>query len=240
MIQMMIEGSSEGERLSIKQSTREKAAIYTEDKWEFVLCARPEDAERCLREQRAFDMLCMDITLPGALEITERLRLENRDAFLVLVADESISPVRYMKPGIMAGNLMLKPLSPEKIDETMEESVRAFSADREKPDLNRVFVAESREGRWIVPYDRIQFFEARNKKIYLNSVNEEIGFYATIDELEKQLPEEFVRCHRGFIVNRNRIERVVAGENTIVLSDGTGIPVSRSYRSIIKELRRKK
>ena len=100
-----------------------------------------------------------------------------------------------------------------------------------------MFVVDNQEGRVLIEYSAIYFFEARNKKIYLNTGAREYGFYSTIEQLQEELGEQFIRCHRGFLVNQKKIERVVFAKNLIVLTDGYEIPVSRTYKSILKEFR---
>jgi DNA-binding LytR/AlgR family response regulator len=139
----------------------------------------------------------------------------------------------------MAGSLMLKPLKKAAVERCLKDSFKAFAARFESPDTEEVFVAENREGRWRIPYNRILFFESRDKKIFLYTEDQEIGFYGTLDELEDKLPDSFLRCHRSYILSRSKIRCLVPGKNSIQLEDDTLIPVSRSYRNIMKELRGK-
>ena len=103
-------------------------------------------------------------------------------------------------------------------------------------DLNEVFVYETKEGITKIPYDRIYYFESSRKKIYIRLQSEEYSYYDTLEQLLEHLPEDFVRCHRSFIVNKKKVVRYTAAENLIRLEDGTEIPVSRSYRSDIRNL----
>lgn len=45
----------------------------------------------------------------------------------------------------------------------------------------------------------------------------------------KELPPNFVRCHRSYIVNENYIEKF--DSKTLTLTDGSEVPVSKTYRS---------
>ncbi|MDO5551103.1 MAG: LytTR family DNA-binding domain-containing protein, partial [Lachnospiraceae bacterium] len=64
---------------------------------------------------------------------------------------------------------------------------------------------------------------------------EEFGFYETIENMEKQLPEFFCRCHRSYIVNMQKVKAVKPSLNVIELQDGITVPLSRSYKKTIKE-----
>ena len=85
-------------------------------------------------------------------------------------------------------------------------------------------------------YSAICFFEARNKKIYLNTGAKEYGFYSTMEQLEQELSTSFIRCHRSFIVNVEKIEKVMFSKNLLFLTDGYEIPVSRTYKSVLRPL----
>ena len=51
----------------------------------------------------------------------------------------------------------------------------------------------------------------------------------TLDEMEEKLGgAPFVRCHKGFIVNWERV--TMWKRNVLYMEDGTEISVSRSYR----------
>ena len=94
---------------------------------------------------------------------------------------------------------------------------------------------ETREGRTYVPLAQIYYFEAREKRIYVRLKKQELAFYETMEHLTERLPDYFVRCHRSFIVNRQRIRRVMLSKSLIELEQGIQLPLSRSYKPAFKE-----
>ncbi len=64
---------------------------------------------------------------------------------------------------------------------------------------------------------------------------QEMAFYETMEHLEERLPDYFVRCHRSFIVSRQRIRKVMLSKSLIELEQGMQIPLSRSYKPAFKE-----
>ena len=81
------------------------------------------------------------------------------------------------------------------------------------------------------------FFESRNKKVYVNTGFEEYSFYDTLDNIESRVGDGFVRCHRSFIIAKSRIKKVMLSQNTVILDTDCYIPLSRTYKSVLKELR---
>ena len=54
--------------------------------------------------------------------------------------------------------------------------------------------------------------------------------------LEQTLPDEFIRCHRAFIVRRSRISCIRLSQNCLTLDNGETLPLSRTYKPRLKGL----
>ena len=164
----------------------------------------------------------------------ESLRRKYSDTSLMLIADASISPMEYIRPSILASALLLRPFSSEQVRESLEAVLQAM--DKKQETEERTFLIENREGKTYIPMSQIYYFEAREKRIYVRLKREEYTFYDTIEHLTEQLPEEFIRCHRSFIVSRSRIQKVMLSKNRIILEHNIEVPLSRSYKAVLKEL----
>jgi DNA-binding LytR/AlgR family response regulator len=57
--------------------------------------------------------------------------------------------------------------------------------------------------------------------------------YLTLKKLEKILPQNFVRVHKSFIVQINKIEQI---EGNSIKINNQRIPVGFSYREVISKL----
>lgn len=81
----------------------------------------------------------------------------------------------------------------------------------------------------------VLYFESRGRKISVVQPNGNFEFYQKMDTLYSFLPEDqFIRCHQSYIVRLAMIRSYTA--NSIVLKDGSIIPISRSrYLSDVKE-----
>lgn len=236
MIQMLITESNETYRLYIRDCAKDLAAYYTDEKWTMILCSDYMQICEYLEKRAVFDMICLDITIKGVLDLAEKIRAFCKHAILILIADKTITPESYIRPAIRAESLMLKPLTAKKIDHTLTEAFLLLSEMYEVPDTANVFIAENRDGHWRIPYTKILFFEAREKRIYLNTEDQEISFNGTIGMLEESLPDCFLRCHRSYIINKEKVVKIIRRENLIELYGHFSVPVSKSYRHIMKEL----
>lgn len=232
---MVISDESDKERQYIVRYSKDLAGRYTDENWKMLQCATSEELKKIVAERVPADMICVDITMGGALDMVKELRRSAPSAYIILIASPGISPLIYMRPTIGAESLMLKPLSEKQIQEVLSEAIRTFADRFYKPDEKKVFVVESSGGRSLIDYDRIYFFEARDKRVYLNTESEEYGFYDTLEQLEGRLEGGFLRCHRSFLVNKEKIAEVFLSQNRIVLKGEFEVPLSRSYKPAVKE-----
>jgi len=234
MIATLIYGRKKQEVDVLLALEKDLAALAGDERWSFALCSTLRQVREHFLAKPLLDMLCYEITQGEALAFLEEIRRDYPVLHLLLVADKSLSPMAYLRPGIMANSLLLRPWSVEQARDVLAEFVASFLEKTKGALEGRAYVVESREGKTAVPYGQIYYFESREKKIYVCTGNEEIGFYHTIEELLGELPEGFARCHRSFIVNVAKIRKVMLSRNMLMLCDGFEVPLSRSYKAAFK------
>lgn len=232
---MLISDESKNERHYIIRYSKDLAGRWTEESWRMVECTTISELMKIVNDKIRTDIVCVDITMPGALELTVKLRQNTPSAYIILIASPRISPMTYMRPSIGAESLMLKPLTQEQIQTVLSEALGTYIQRFYKPNEKKVFVLENKGGRDLIDYENIYFFESREKRVFLNTDSAEYGFYDTLDQLEERLSADFIRCHRSFLVNRNKIEKVFLSQNRLVLKGDFEIPLSRTYKPEIKE-----
>ncbi len=234
MVSMMVYDPHTEELELMKTLIRKAAAVLTEEKWQIDFFARREQVAQFLKDRPLLDMLCYDVSPKGSIEDLERIREIYQNALLLLIADAAMSPMEYIRPTILASSLLLRPVSPGQAQDQITDLVERF-VNQTSDGKEESLVIEAREGKTYVPLSQIYYFEAREKRIYVRLKKKELAFYETMENLEQRLPEQFVRCHRSFIVSKKRIRKVMLSKNLIELEQGMEIPLSRSYKSAFKE-----
>lgn len=234
MISMMVYDSRGEEREMMKHTIRQAAARLTEEKLELAYFERLEQMNVFLKGSPLLDMACYDVSAKGSIDFLERLRRQYKETLLLLIAEPSMSPMEYIRPTILASSLLLRPITEDRLMDNLSELWEQYQ-EKDSGEEEESLVIETREGKTFVPFSKIYYFEAREKKIYLRLKKQELTFYDTLEHLAERLPASFVRCHRSFIVSRSRIRRVMLSKNLIVLEQGMEIPLSRSYKPAFKE-----
>lgn len=234
MMVMLVACREQTELKTIYLCSRECAAYNSDEKWEYHLFSEEKKLEEFIGHLPNLDLACMDAELPGGLEKIRGVREKDKTAYLILIANPERSPVTYLRPDIMAGSLLLHPVEEKEAMRVLKEAMRSYMEKFEENDGN-TFSIDTREGRWKIPWCRIQYFEAREKKLFLHMEEREIAFYDTLDHIQNETEGRFLRCHRSFLVNVEWIEKVQIGQNRIWLENGAEIPVSRTFRQAVKE-----
>ena len=205
-----------------------------EELWVHSAATLPDLLKR-LGELNDISLCCADFDAEGDQAV---LAVRGRDpaVFVVVIAGADTSPLVYVRPDIMAAGLLLRPLKKSQVTGMLCAVIDMMEMKaRERLFNNEVFVFSTREGTIRVPYSQILYFEARNKKIVLCTNRSEMDFYSTLEGIMRKVPEYFLRCHKGFIVNKHLVNRVDLSENMLHLVGGFQVPISRSYREAAKE-----
>lgn len=234
MISMVSLDSKTKEIKPLEACVRDVAAVLTDDKWNISIFDNLDEFDKYVSERPLVDLSCFDVTPDGAVDSLMDFRKNYDQAFLMLIADPTVSPLVYLKPGIRPDSLMMRPLTKDTVKGTLKDFISSYVSSQEDTGSVKSFVIDSKEGKIAIPYNDIYYFEAREKKIFIRTMNDEYGFYETIENLEETIPDAFMRCHRSFIVNSAKIRKIMLSQNIMELSDGFDVPLSRSYKPLFK------
>jgi two-component system LytT family response regulator len=209
-------------------------------------CANGFEAVKAVAQHDP-DLLLLDIQMPK-LDGFEVLELLDRSPIVVFVTAHDEHALRAFE--VHALDYLLKPLSHERFQQVMERVKRAAGHDRQpvaglatslraKP-LLRIVVRGEDGAIQVVPVSRLDYIEAADDAIRIATSGTKLRKQQPISEIATQLdPDRFVRIHRAYVVNIERIEKIelyAKDSRVAILRDGTRLPVSRSGYQRLKEL----
>ncbi len=100
-----------------------------------------------------------------------------------------------------------------------------------KQESSFVFV-KTAEGQIRVDFNDLLYCEAQGNYVTFQLPDQKIISRLTLSETEKLLPSYFIRTHRSFLANKNRISKV---ERHQLHLNGYRVPVSSSYLDMVME-----
>lgn len=224
--------------------------LATHDDIEIVgECANGYEAVRAVTEKTP-DLLFLDVQMPK-LDGFEVLELLDRDVAVVFVTAYDAHAIRAFE--VHAVDYLLKPVSPERLAQALER-VRARRGSPPpapapaqlgydaKPDTprpaDRLLVRDGTKVH-VIQAERLDYAVARDDYVELHAEGKEYLKHQTLADLEAQLdPSHFVRIHRSYLVNVERIAKIepyAKDSRVAVLGDGTQLPMSRAGYARIRE-----
>ncbi|MDE6434715.1 MAG: DNA-binding response regulator [Lachnospiraceae bacterium] len=232
MISMLIYSCKQDEIELLQEISKDVLAFQSEEHLDIVSFHTPEAV--ILENFENIDVAYIDITDEYGLQIAKKLRAEFPNVEIMIISDQTISPLVYMTPNVRAASLLLKPLEYGMIKNGIRELFDSW--EPQKNAKEEVFSFEDEDGYRRIPYSQILYVEARNRRVYIRIKSKEYGIYGSLDALERVLPEQFKRCHRSYIVNISSIAKVWYSKNSILLKNEEQIPLSRSCKAVMREV----
>jgi len=231
-LRVVIVDDEEPARLALRQDLEALGGV------EIVAeCANGFEAVKVVGEASP-DLLLLDVQMPK-LDGFEVLELVEGQVPVVFVTAYDEYALRAFD--VHAVDYLLKPASRERLAEALERArarrlrpptaaVRAAARPPGVP-LERVVIRDGPHVH-VVPADRIDYVEAQDDYVAFRTGGKTLLKEQTLSDLEQQLdPRRFVRIHRSYLLNIERLSRVelYAKDSRIaILGDGTKLPVSRS------------
>jgi len=174
----------------------------------------------------------LDINMPEingmklAKSIPERTRIIFTTAY-AKYAVESYS--------VNALDYILKPISFEQVDGAIQKARTYFDVKTQLDETESKYIYVKSEYKQVkIYFDEILYIQNIKDyvRFYLNN-GTKIMSLMSLKSLESMLPDIFIKVHRSFIINRDRIDEISSTKLKISKYE---IPVSERYRKEVKSL----
>lgn len=208
------------------------AAWGTREEKETISCTVYSDAVKFLEQGASTaDIVFMDIEMPymNGMDAAAEFRKYNRDAILIFATRATKYAVRGY--AVDAIGYLVKPIGERAFSETFEKALRLYR-DRTR---QQTLMVKVKDGMMKLSTDRILYIEAASHQLNIVTEDEVYQVWSGLDKMKEQLSDEFVPCHRGYIVNLNYVDSVKKDCLHIVGKPGLQIPISRQKRAEFME-----
>lgn len=203
-------------------------------------CGNGFEAVKAVSELKP-DLMFLDVQMPK-LSGFEVLELLGQEVPVVFTTAYDQYALRAFE--VHAVDYLLKPFGPERFADALSRArarlaarealpVEALLADarpRQTP-LERVLIRDGSQVH-VLPVDRIDYVEAQDDYVSFKSEGKEYLKDQTLSSVEAGLdPARFVRIHRSYLLNIDRIARVelyAKDSRVAILRDAVRLPVSRA------------
>lgn len=170
-------------------------------------------------EEKDFDILLLDIEMPGmnGVELAKKIRQENGVLQIVFITGY----YEYFSDGfdVSALHYLLKPVDGGKLWPVLDKA-----ADNLTYRQRSVLVTEG-EGSIKVPLTDILYVQSENVYVVIHTGRETYRMRMALGKFTEQLDDTFFKVHRSFVVNLKYVKKITRTEITMI--NGDRVPVSR-------------
>ena len=199
-------------------------------------------------EEAKPDVVFLDIRMPGLSGIEVARRMGGRCHLVFVTAYDEYAMKAFE---VHAVDYLLKPVGKERLAAAVQRIKKREAEKRPAPAelsaaarpagqyAERLVVKDGTKVT-LIPVKKLEYAEAQDDYVALACDGKKHLKQQTIASLEAGLdPARFVRIHRSYIVNFERVSRIEPyGKDSrlAILADGTRLPVSRAGYARLKSL----
>ncbi len=203
------------------------------------------DAVKMVAELKP-DLLFLDVQMPK-LDGFEVLELVGNDVAVIFATAYDEHAIRAFE--VHAVDYLLKPFRAERLGDALgrakqrigksQPPVELSAAARDPGQYAERIVVKDGTRVHIFPCTRLDYAEAQDDYVSLATQGKKYLKQQTISGLQASLdPRNFVRVHRSYLVNLERVARLEPygkDSHLVILSEGSRLPVSRAGLARLKE-----
>lgn len=198
-------------------------------------CKNAVEAWQAL-QNKTIDLIFLDIQMPQLLGTDFIRTLKNPPKIIFTTAFR-----KYAVEGfdLDAVDYLLKPISFERFLKAVNKvmntnlSVQQASLHIEKENVHESFMHFRADRKTLkIPLDDILFIESLKNYIKVVTKTKPIITKQPIYSMEENLPKNFIRIHRSYIISINKIESYT---NDVIQIGKYKLPISRSYRHEVEK-----
>lgn len=189
------------------------------------------------------DLIFLDVQMPK-LNGFEMLELLDETPHVIFTT--AYDEFAFKAFEVNALDYLLKPFSKERFDTALTKVVRSappvlpsIPVDFSKSNLEQArIVVKNGSDIKIIPLDDVQYIEAYDDYVKIHVEGKYHVKKQTMSYYEKNLPNQFMRIHRSYLLNINYLNKIESFEKNsyvAILKNGKRIPISRNSYSDVKQ-----
>lgn len=180
--------------------------------------------------QHTVDVLFLDINLKNklsGLDIAEQIRKTNKDMYIIFTTG-------HLEYALVAYKYKTFDYIPKPfVSERLELTISRLFDDIQSNTAKFIKVGNS---PIIIKEEDVLYIKKDNMKLIYHTHLNDYSSYVSFNKIEAKLPENFVRCHKSYIVNIGAIDHIDTFNNNIFLIHDNICPIGPKYKNNFMEV----
>lgn len=188
------------------------------------------DATHYLDEEHV-DIIFLDVQMPEMTGM-EFIHALEKDIEIILITSEQKYAVEAFEKKVT--DYLVKPIEYSRFLQAAQKAQTNVDIKREAAVKRKEFFVRTDAKIVRIPYNKILFVEALADYVIIQTESKKHIVHFTMKGIASRLPEDdFVRTHRSYIVNLDKIEAL---EDNSILIGEKYIPIGASYKEAFLDL----
>lgn len=231
------------------QKQRERIIYYVEttimiEEYDMELKLATDDVDaflQAVKESKNTGLYFLDIDLgngKNGLLLAKEIRKYDPRGFIVFVTSHSEMSLLTFQYKVEALDFIVKD-EPQNVQHHIGECIE--KAVQRSENISRggeKTITILRGGRKItLKQNEVMFFETsvNEHKLVVHTRQKTIEFFGKIKDIEQEVGDEFLRCHRSYLINKKNVAEVDYGNKIIHMKNGSECPISNRMLSQVKK-----
>lgn len=167
-----------------------------------------------------FDITILDIEMEGLNGIETAKLLRNQHISSNIIFITSYEKYVFLAFDVEATHYLLKPVNVAKLEEALCRALKKLK----KKNVHGITVKNG-SNKHFVTFSEMNYAEIYGRKITLHTTKNTYTFSGRLEELEQCLPDNFLRCHKSYIINLAKVTAYESENATI--TTGETVPIAR-------------
>lgn len=174
------------------------------------------------------DLVFLDIQMPELTGINFMKIVGDKMKYILTTAYSEYALEGYEHHVV---DYLLKPISFERFNKSVLKAQERFPLDETK-EVNHFFVKSSGQ-QYRINFEDVFYVESIKDYVNIKTQNQEYIVLDTLKSLENKLPTNFIRIHKSFILNLDKVKSL-SSKKVILISEHE-ISVGEMYKSNLLE-----
>lgn len=209
-------------------------SIFIEHNFDANIIFKGTNADEVLQfiknNYNKIDVLILDINLKSevsGLDIAKNLRNYNKNAYIIFTTGHLEYIMMAYK--YKTFDYLPKPITFEKIEETV---IRLFNDITNNSNKYLKLVSKN----MLINEDDIYYIKKDGMRAIFISPYQTYEIYNSFSKIQNSLPPNFIRCHKSYIVNINKISDIRININKIYFKDNISCSIGPKYKNNLLEV----
>ena len=197
----------------IEQNVNAEISIVTDNQ---------EKIEELIKNKK-IDILILDVEFKNnsldGIEFAKKLRKLNKEFYLIFLSAHQ----RFLYPALVTKifDYLIKPVNMDMISDLVSRIKEEFSDD------NNMFI---KINKWYsIKSDEIIYMEKSINRTNITTSKGVISCTKTLEKMQESLPKNFIRCHRSFIVNKDKFLSFDRKKKQLYLENNMCCPINDKF-----------